>query len=55
MKRILLAGGNSGGHLYPGLSLARSLVDLGIAEVLFLDHGSLDGWRADPAVPIGKP
>ncbi len=40
MKRILLAGGNSGGHIYPGLSLARALADRGIAEVLFLDHGT---------------
>ncbi|MEE2856451.1 MAG: UDP-N-acetylglucosamine--N-acetylmuramyl-(pentapeptide) pyrophosphoryl-undecaprenol N-acetylglucosamine transferase [Planctomycetota bacterium] len=40
MKRILLAGGNSGGHIYPGWSLARALADRGIAEVLFLDHGT---------------
>ena len=57
MKRILLAGGNSGGHIYPGLSLARSLVDLGIAEVLFLDHGTalerkiLDGCDLETVSP----
>ncbi|MEO2149720.1 MAG: UDP-N-acetylglucosamine--N-acetylmuramyl-(pentapeptide) pyrophosphoryl-undecaprenol N-acetylglucosamine transferase [bacterium] len=38
MKRILLAGGNSGGHIFPGIALARALTQQEVAEPLFLDH-----------------
>ncbi len=38
MKRILLAGGNSGGHLFPGLSLARELERQQVARPIFLHH-----------------
>ncbi len=38
MKRILLAGGNSGGHLFPGLTLARELERQQVARPIFLHH-----------------
>ena len=40
MRRILLSGGASGGHLFPGIALGTALEEMGIAEACFLDGGS---------------
>lgn len=40
MKRILLSGGATGGHLFPGVALASAIESLGFAEPIFLDSGS---------------
>jgi UDP-N-acetylglucosamine--N-acetylmuramyl-(pentapeptide) pyrophosphoryl-undecaprenol N-acetylglucosamine transferase len=38
-RRILFAGGASGGHIYPGLALAEDLAHRGEVEALFLSGG----------------
>ena len=43
---ILLAGGGTGGHLFPGLAVARKLVDLvPTARVTFAGSGKRFEWR----------
>lgn len=52
MKRVLFAGGGTGGHLYPGLTLAERLRTEGL-EIHFF--GALGGVEADIVPRFGFP
>ena len=36
MKRIIVSGGGTGGHIYPGLTIAREILAIEDAEILFV-------------------
>ena len=41
MKRIILSGGGTGGHIYPAITIAREILKIEEAEILFI--GTPDG------------
>lgn len=36
MKRIIISGGGTGGHIYPGITIAREILRIDDAEILFV-------------------
>ena len=44
MKRIILSGGGTGGHIYPAITIAREILKIEEAEILFI--GTPDGIGA---------
>ena len=36
MKRIILSGGGTGGHIYPAVTIARELENVEPVEILFV-------------------
>ena len=36
MKRIILSGGGTGGHIYPAVTIARKLENVEPVEILFV-------------------
>ncbi|MFR6110079.1 MAG: UDP-N-acetylglucosamine--N-acetylmuramyl-(pentapeptide) pyrophosphoryl-undecaprenol N-acetylglucosamine transferase [Dialister invisus] len=42
MKRIILSGGGTGGHIYPAITIAREILKIEEAEILFI--GTRMGW-----------
>ena len=36
MKRIILSGGGTGGHIYPAITIAREILKIEEAEILFI-------------------
>ncbi|GIW45516.1 MAG: UDP-N-acetylglucosamine--N-acetylmuramyl-(pentapeptide) pyrophosphoryl-undecaprenol N-acetylglucosamine transferase [Candidatus Binatia bacterium] len=53
MMRLVLAGGGTGGHLFPGLALAERWVETTGSEVLFI--GSVHGLEAKVVPQKGYP
>ena len=49
--RVLIAGGGTGGHLYPGIAVAQRLMKRGDCEVLFV--GSRRGIEQRVLAPLG--
>ena len=49
--RVLIAGGGTGGHLYPGIAVAQRLMRRGDCEVLFV--GSRRGGERRMLEPFG--
>ena len=44
MKRIILSGGGTGGHIYPAITIAREILKIEEAEILFI--GTPDGMES---------
>lgn len=44
MKRIILSGGGTGGHIYPAITIAREILKIKEAEILFI--GTPDGMES---------
>lgn len=36
MKRVILSGGGTGGHIYPAITIAREIEELEKADILFV-------------------
>ncbi|MEW6041195.1 MAG: glycosyltransferase, partial [Elusimicrobiota bacterium] len=41
MKKIIIAAGGTGGHLYPGICLARSLREIGVEVIFIVKKGDI--------------
>ncbi|MEK7824846.1 MAG: undecaprenyldiphospho-muramoylpentapeptide beta-N-acetylglucosaminyltransferase [Nitrospirota bacterium] len=51
--RVLIAGGGTGGHLYPGIALARAFQRMGITDILFV--GTTRGIESEVLQKEGFP
>ncbi len=51
--RVLIAGGGTGGHLYPGIALARAFQGMGITDILFV--GTTRGIESEVLQKEGFP
>jgi UDP-N-acetylglucosamine--N-acetylmuramyl-(pentapeptide) pyrophosphoryl-undecaprenol N-acetylglucosamine transferase len=51
--RVLIAGGGTGGHLYPGIALARAFQGMGITDILFV--GTARGIESEVLQKEGFP
>ncbi|HJZ86716.1 MAG TPA: glycosyltransferase, partial [Polyangia bacterium] len=49
--RVIIAGGGTGGHLYPGIALAEEILRRGKNEVLFV--GTARGLEAKVLPRVG--
>lgn len=43
MKRIILSGGGTGGHIYPAITIAREILKIEEAEIFIYRNSGWDG------------